>query len=141
MTQSELSHNFYVELAVALAVMIAFVISAGVSIRERHRDRANWHVLLGSAIYGGLVGLVVGFVIVPLRALLLDGALPPQVAAGAGFGFLAIMFTLRSGVLFRTPLLGPQVRAFRRASLRRTIEKAEDQLARLTRDAVRTGPR
>ncbi len=132
MTQADLSQNFYVELAIALVVVAAFVIIAAASIRERHRDRANWHVLLGAAIYGGLVGLVVGFVIVPLRALLLDGELPPQVAAGAGAGFLAIMFTLRSGVLFRTPLLGPQVRAFRRASLRRSIEKAEDQLAKLT---------
>ena len=131
MTQSELSQNFYVELAIALIVVAAFLIVTALSVREKHRDVEAWHVFLGAAIYGGIVGAVIGFVIVPLRALLLDGELPPQTAAGAGFGFLAVMITLRSGILFRAPFLGPQVRAYRRAMLRRTIERSEQQLQKL----------
>ena len=136
MTQAELSMSLYVELAVALVVTAVFTLMAVLNIRERHRDVEAWHVTLGAAIYGAVFGAVVGFVIVPLRALLIDGSLPPQTAAGAGFGFLAIMIALRSGIISRLPFLGPQVKAYRRAVLRRSIEKAQAQLARLTPESA-----
>ena len=55
----------------------------------------------------------------------------PQHAAASGLGVLAIMIAIRRGLIGRLPFLGPQVRAFRRASLRRAIETAQGQLARL----------
>jgi len=131
-TQSQLSMNFWVEAAVAAVATALFVLSALMMIKKRHRDAALWHVLLGAAIYGAIFGIVIGFIIVPLRAVLMDGDLPPHVAAVSGFGVLAIMIALRRGLIGRLPFLGPQVKSYRRALLRRTIEVAEAELARMT---------
>jgi hypothetical protein len=75
---------------------------------------------------------VIGFVIVPLRALLIDGSRPPQDALIGGLSFIAIMVALRSGVIMRLPFLGPQVKAWRRAALRRAVENAQGQIEKLT---------
>lgn len=131
MTQTELSLNLYVEFAVAAVVMAVFVALAALTIKDRHRDVEAWHVLAGAAIYGALFGAVIGFVIVPLRALVTDTSLPPQYAALGGFSFLAIMIALRSGIIMRLPFLGPQVKAWRRAALRRAIENATKQIDKL----------
>ncbi len=124
--------NLWVETAVAAVATILFVLSAMMMIRKRHRDAALWHVLLGAGIYGTIFGIVIGFVIVPLRAVLMNGDLPPHVAAISGFGVLAIMISLRRGLIGKLPFLGPQVKAYRRALLRRTIEVAQAELAKLT---------
>jgi len=130
-TQAELSLNFFVELGVGIVVMLVFVALAALTIKERHRDVERWHVLVGAGIYGALFGAVIGFVIVPLRAIVTDTSLPPQYAAFGGLSFLAIMIALRSGLIMRLPFLGPQVKAWRRAALRRAIENAQEQIGRL----------
>lgn len=132
MTQSELSMNFWVEAIVAIVATLLFVLSALLMIRKRHRDAALWHVLFGAGVYGAIFGVVIGFIIVPLRAVLMDGDLPPPIAAASGFGVLAVMIALRRGLIGRLPFLGPQVKSYRRALLRRTIEVAEAELARMT---------
>ena len=132
MTQTELSMNFWVEAAVAAAVSIIFVLMSLFSIKERHRDIEAWHVHVGAGIYGAIFGAVIGFVIVPLRVWLTDASLPPQYAVISGFSVLFIMIALRSGLIARLPFLGPQVKAYRRALLRRTIETAQTQLKKLT---------
>lgn len=132
MTQAELSMNFWIEAAVAATVMVLFVLASMMMIRARHRDAALWHVLLGAAIYGAIFGIVIGFVITPLRAVLMNGDLEPQYAAISGLGVLAITIALRRGLIGRLPFLGPQVKAYRRALLRRTIEAAQAQLDKLT---------
>lgn len=131
MTQAELSLDLRVELAVAVIVVMVFVVASVINTKPRHMDVAAWHVHVGAAIYGALIGIIIGFVIVPLRAVLMDGALAPQYAALSGLGVLVIMISLRRGLIGRLPFLGPQVRAFRRASLRRTLETAQKQLDRL----------
>jgi uncharacterized membrane protein YjfL (UPF0719 family) len=120
-----------VELGVALVVMLAFTAFAALTIKKRHRDVERWHVLLGAAIYGALFGAVIGFVVVPLRALVTDTSLPPQMALFGGLAFLAIMIALRSGIIMRLPFLGPQVKAWRRAALRRAVENATKQIGNL----------
>ncbi|MEZ5895457.1 MAG: hypothetical protein R3C51_03570 [Parvularculaceae bacterium] len=124
--------NFTVEAMVAAAVMVIFFIQSLFTLKERHRDVEAWHVHVGAAIYGLIFGGVIGFVIVPMRALLMDGSLPPQVAAYSGFGVLGVMLALRTGFIARLPFVGPQVRSYRRASLRRVIERSNKQLNQLT---------
>jgi uncharacterized protein involved in response to NO len=124
--------NYYVEAAVAAVVAVIFVLSSLLSIKEHHRDVEAWHVHVGAAIYGALFGIVIGFVIVPLRVWLTDASLPPQYAAVSGFSVLFIMIALRRGLIGRLPFLGPQVKAYRRALLRKTIETAQTQLNKLT---------
>lgn len=124
--------NFTVEAMVAAVVMIIFLIQSLLTLKERHRDVAAWHVHVGAAIYGLIFGSVIGFVIVPMRALLMDGSLPPQIAAYSGFAVLGIMLALRSGLIARLPFVGPQVKSYRRAALRRVIERSNLQLDQLS---------
>jgi hypothetical protein len=133
MTQVELSMNFTVEAMVALAVSLIFLVQSALTLKERHRDVEAWHIHVGAAIYGLIFGGVIGFVIVPMRALLMDGTLPPQIAAYSGFAVLGIMLALRSGLIARLPFVGPQVKSYRRAALRRTVERANVQLAQLAK--------
>ena len=124
--------TFYIEAGVAIFIMGVFVVSAMATLRDRHRDMSAWHVYLGAAIYGAIFGAIIGFVIVPLRIALMSGELPPGMAGYSGFGALVLIIALRRGLLARLPFLGPQVKAFRRASLRRQIEGAQQQLDKLT---------
>lgn len=132
MTQSELSLSLWVEAAVAAIVAAVFVLNSALALKARHMDKEAWHVHLGAGIYGLMIGLVVAFIIMPLRVYLTDASLPPTYAAASGFAFLAIMLSIRRGLIGRLPFLGPQVKAYRRALLRRTIESAQKQLDKLT---------
>ncbi len=132
MSQIDLSRNIFVELGVALIVMLAFTAFAALTIKERHRDVAAWHVIARAAIHGAIFGAVIGFVIVPLRALLIDGSRPPRDALLGRLSFIAIMIALRSGLIMRLPFLGPQVKAWRRAALRRAVENASKQIEKLS---------
>ncbi|NWG70088.1 MAG: hypothetical protein HXY23_00545 [Parvularculaceae bacterium] len=123
---------FYVEVAAAVVIALGFLISAMVNLRARHRDVGAWHVWLGALVYGAVFGCLVGFVVMPLRFLLTDGSVPPEQAGYAGLGLFAVLLVLRRGVLSRLPLLGPQIKAYRRAALRRAIEQAEEQIAKLS---------
>ena len=135
MTQQDLSLNLWIEMSVAATVMVIFVVNSLAQLRAQHMDRAAWHVHLGAAIYGALIGLVIGFVIMPLRVYLTNASLPPQYAAISGLSVLGIMILIRRGVIGRLPFIGPQVKAYRRALLRRTIEQSQMQLDKLTSGA------
>ncbi len=124
--------NLYIEIAAAIVIAMTFLVSAMINLRKRHRDVAAWHVWLGALVYGALFGMLIGFVVMPLRFFLTDGSVPPEQAGYAGLGLFAVLLVLRQGVLSRVPLLGPQVRAYRRASLRRSIEQAEKQIKKLS---------
>lgn len=124
--------SLYIEIAVAAFITLIFVIASLVTLRARHRDTSAWHVHLGAAIYGVIFGAVIGFIIVPLRMALLGGEMPAETAGLSGAGALILIIALRRGLLARLPFLGPQVKAYRRASLRRQIESAQKQLDKLT---------
>jgi hypothetical protein len=124
--------NIYIEIAVAAIITLVFVFTSIATLRARHRDMSAWHVHLGAAIYGVIFGAVIGFIIVPLRVALMGGEMPPETAGFSGAGALILIIALRRGMLARLPFLGPQVKAYRRASLRRQIEGAQKQLDKLT---------
>ncbi len=124
--------NLIIEIAVAVGVAGLFTLMSIINLRERHRDVPAWHVHTGAAIQGAVFGVIIGFVLVPLRMMLMQGELPPNMMGVSGFGFLFVIIALRRGLFSRLPFLGPQVKAFRRASLRRSIETAQKQLDKLT---------
>ena len=124
--------NLYIEGFVALSIMAFFVIGSMLALKERHRDVPAWHVHVGAAIYGAIFGLIIGFIIVPLRMGLMRGDLPAGMAGYAGLGALVLIIALRRGFLTRLPFLGPQVKAYRRAALRRSIEASQKELDKLT---------
>lgn len=131
--------NLYIEVFVAVMIMMFFVIGSLTTLRKRHRDTDAWHVHLGAAIYGAVFGLVMGFGIVPLRMYMTQGDLPPQMAGYVGIAILALVIALRRGLIGRLPFLGPQVKAYRRASLRRAIEASQKQLDALAPKAKTLG--
>ncbi|GJL95441.1 MAG: hypothetical protein DHS20C05_18460 [Hyphococcus sp.] len=124
--------NLIIEVAVAVGVAGVFIIMSLVTLRERHRDVPAWHVHTGAAIQGAVFGIIIGFVLVPMRIMLMQGELPSNMMGVSGFGFLLILIALRRGLFSRLPFLGPQVKAYRRASLRRSIEGSQKQLDKLT---------
>lgn len=127
--------NLIIEGTVAIVVAVVFLLRSFIGLRGDLLDVDPWHVHVGAGIYGALFGVIVGFVIVPARMLLSGGQVPPQVAGWAGIGFFAVMFALRRGLIGRLPFLGPQVRAYRRASLRRSILVSKRQLEKLEKKA------
>lgn len=116
---------------IAAVIALLFVLIAAVTLRDRHRQGDGWHVYLGALFYGLLFGVMVGFVLAPMRLAMMNGELPTNIAGPSGLVVFAAIIALRRGLLARLPFLGPQVKAYRRASLRRVIETAEKQLAKL----------
>jgi hypothetical protein len=125
--------QYILEAAIAVFVGVVVFVGSFVTLRERHKDGEGWHVHAGALIYGLIFGVIIGFVIVPLRLFLVSGQVPPQTAGWFSLAFLVVMIALRRGLIGRLPFLGPQVRAFRRASLRRVIETSQEQLDKLTK--------
>jgi len=116
---------------IAGVIALLFVLIAAVTLRDRHRQGDGWHVYLGALLYGSLFGIMVGFVLAPMRLALMNGELPTSMAGPSGLLVFAAIIALRRGLLARLPFLGPQVKAYRRASLRRAIETSQKQLAKL----------
>lgn len=131
MSEFPLTVSQTIETTIAMVVTLSFFVMSFATLRERHKDGDGWHVHVGALIYGALFGAIVGFVLAPVRIALVSGQLPASMAAPYGVGFLVIMIAMRRGLLARLPFLGPQVRAYRRASLRRAIEVAQKQLDKL----------
>ena len=125
-----------VEVGIALAITLAMILFAALAIRPQHRDCAQWHVLVGAAIQGAVYGVIVGFFIMPLRFALIEGAVPPGLTGPSLAIAVGVMIALRRGLFSHLPFLGPQIRAYRRAMLRRTIETSERQLDKLTANAT-----
>ena len=122
------------EAAVVAFIVSVFVIYALATLRARHRDEAKWHIGVGAAVYGFIIGLIIAFVILPMRTRLIDGETPPEVAAVSGVMVFLVMFSMRRGLIGRLPFLGAQLKSYRRAQLRKTIETAEAQLDKLERE-------
>lgn len=121
-----------IELAVAATIAAVFVLAAAATLRDRHRQGDGWHVYVGAAIYGLIFGTIVGFVLVPIRISMLSGEVPTNMMGPMGAGVLFVVIALRRGWIGKLPFLGPQVRAYRRATLRRIIEVSQKQLDKLT---------
>ena len=124
-------HGIWFELSVIGFIVAVFILYAMATLKERHCDLAAWHVYIGAAFYGFVIGLIIAFVILPLRVYLLSSETRPEIAAFAGIGVFLVMFSMRRGLIGRLPFLGPQLRAYRRANLRKTIESASAELTKL----------
>ena len=84
----------------------------------------------------GLIGLLVGFVIVPLRMGYMDfrGFDPGISPALSSLSFLPaflLLVVIRRGALLKAPVLSKYLRAYRRASLLKTRDDADKALAKL----------
>jgi hypothetical protein len=113
--------------------------------RPEHVEHHPERVRIGAAIQGLTIGLLVGFVIVPLRMGYMDvrgfdPALSPAMSSLSFLPALLLLIIIRRGALLKAPLLKTYLRAYRRASLLKTRDDAGKALARLDAIEGRSSP-
>lgn len=132
----------WIELAVVALITALFVASAFFWLRPEDVDHDPARVRIGAAMQGLIMGLLIGFVILPLRLAFLipgaEGGAPAPAPSGSMASlsllpFVVMLIVVRRGLLARAPVIGVFLRAYRKAMLKRQIWGAQVALARLTR--------
>jgi hypothetical protein len=129
----------WLEASVAIAITLAFPLSAMLLFKDAHVEHHPTRVYVGAAMQGMILGVLIGFVIVPLRFAFFnpDPGLIPDPAPARGVASLSILpafillIIVRRGLLARVPLIGRYIRAYRRAALKWQIDRSSQALARL----------
>lgn len=126
----------WIEGTVALAIMFAFVVHSFFAFKPEHVEHHPVRVRIGAAIQGLTIGMLIGFVVVPLRMQYMDvRGYEPGVSPGlSSLSFLPallLLIVIRRGALLKAPFLSTYLRAYRRASLLKTRDDANKSLARL----------
>ncbi|MEZ6021874.1 MAG: hypothetical protein R3C16_00225 [Hyphomonadaceae bacterium] len=126
----------WIEGLVTIGFVLAFVVHAFLAFKPEHVEHHPARVRVGAAIQGLTIGLLVGFVIVPLRMGLmdvrgLDPGLSPQVSSLSFLPAFILLIIIRRGALLKAPVLKTYLRAYRRASLLKARDDADKQLAKL----------
>lgn len=124
----------WIEGVVALVIALAFLLHAFFAFKPEHVEHHPARVRIGAAIQGLTIGLMIGFVVVPLRMQYMD-VIDPRSAPGLStLSFLPAFFMLiavRRGALLKAPVLKTYLRAYRRATLLKARDDAEKALAKL----------
>jgi len=126
----------WIEGIVALVIMLAFVIHAFFAFKPAHVEHHPARVRIGAAIQGLAIGLLIGFVIVPLRMQVMDArGFDSGVSAGmSSLSFLpalGMLIVIRRGALLKAPVLSKYLRAYRRATLLKARDDADKALTKL----------
>ena len=131
----------WIEAAVAGGFTLLFFLFAFFAFKPEHVEHHPNRVYLGAALHGFIVGALVAFVVLPLRfalfvpdmSLVPDAPPPPPkgLASLSILPALLLLLVIRRGVLARMPLIGPFIRAYRRAALKHQIDSARKTLLRL----------
>lgn len=124
----------WIEGIVALVIMLAFVAHAFIAFKPEHVEHHPARVRIGAAIQGLTIGLLIGFVIVPLRMRLMEAtgrADMPDTSALQFLPAILMLLIIRRGALLKAPVLKTYLRAYRRASLLKTRDDANKHLAKL----------
>lgn len=123
----------WIEGLVALVIMLAFVIHAFFAFKPEHVEHHPARVRIGAAIQGLMIGLLVGFVIVPLRMQFMGGGslAAPGSSSLAYLPAFLMLIVIRRGALLRAPIVSPYLRAYRRAGLLRARDEANKALGKL----------
>ncbi|MGQ0531170.1 MAG: hypothetical protein ACT4OF_00580 [Caulobacteraceae bacterium] len=126
----------WIEGTVALVFMFAFLIHSFFAFRAEHVEHHPTRVRIGAAIQGLTLGLLIGFVIVPLRMGYMDvrgfdPGLSPAMSSLSFLPALLLLILIRRGALLKTPVLSTYLRAYRRATLLKARDDANKALAKL----------
>ncbi len=124
----------WIEGVVALVIALAFLLHAFFAFKPEHVEHHPARVRIGAAIQGLAIGLMIGFVVVPLRMQYMD-VIDPRSAPGLStLSFapaLLMLIAIRRGALLKAPVLKTYLRAYRRATLLKARDDAEKALAKL----------
>jgi hypothetical protein len=126
----------WIEGSVASIFVLIFLISSFFIFKPAHVAHGPTRVRIGAAIQGLTIGLLIGFVIVPLRMSLMGaGDYDPSAPAGVSSLYLlpavAMLIIIRRGALLHAPVVSTYLRAYRRAILLRTRDETVRQLVKL----------
>jgi hypothetical protein len=129
----------WIEGLVALGFMLAFLIHSFFAFKPVHVEHHPGRVRIGAAIQGLTLGLLIGFVVVPLRMGVmdmrgLDTAISPGMSSLSFLPALLLLIVIRRGALLKAPVLSTYLRAYRRATLLKARDDADKALAKL--DAI-----
>jgi len=130
----------WLEPLVMASFTVLFVLYAFLFFKPEHVEHHPTRVLIGAALQGFIIGMLVGFVILPLRIAffvpdptLFPDAPPPSrgLASLSALPSLLLLLIIRQGLLARAPLIGRYLRAYRRAAIKHQIDGARRALTRL----------
>ena len=126
----------WIEGIVALVIAAAFVLHAFFAFKPEHVEHHPTRVRIGAAIQGLSIGLLIGFVVVPLRMQVMDArgvdlAVSPEMSSLSFVPALLMLIVIRRGALLKVPVLKTYLRAYRRATLLKTRDDAEKALGKL----------
>jgi hypothetical protein len=126
----------WIEGLVTLVIALAFVAHAFLAFKPEHVEHHPTRVRIGAAIQGVTIGLLIGFVMVPLRMQYMDvrgfdPALSPAISSFSFLPALLMLMIVRRGALLKTPVLKIYLRAYRRATLLKARDDANKALAKL----------
>lgn len=135
----------WIEGLLALGFMLAFLIHSVFAFKPQHLGGQPGRVRVGAAIQGLMLGLLIGFVIVPLRMQVMDArgydpAVSPQLSSLSLLPAVLLLVLIRRGGLLRAPLMSPFLRAYRRASLLRARDETDKALTKLDELEARRAP-
>lgn len=135
----------WIEGVVALVIALAFLLHAFFAFRPEHVEHHPTRVRIGALIQGLSIGLLIGFVIVPLRMQVMDArgfdpGVSPQLSSLSFAPALLMLIVIRRGALLKAPVLKTYLRAYRRASLLKTRDDATKALAKLDEIEGRRAP-
>ena len=130
----------WLEPLVMLSFTGLFLLYAFLFFRPEHVEHHPTRVLIGAALQGFIIGMLVGFVILPVRIAffvpdpaMFPDAPPPQrgLASLSILPSLLLLVVIRQGLAARAPLIGRYLRAYRRAAIKHQIDGARRALGRL----------
>jgi len=126
----------WIEGLVALGFMLAFLVHAFLAFKPEHVEHHPTRVRIGAAIQGLTIGLLIGFVVVPLRMGYMDvrgfdPGISPAMSSLSFLPALLLLILIRRGGLLKAPVLSKYLRAYRRASLLKMRDDAIKNLAKL----------
>lgn len=129
----------WIEGLVAVVIALAFLLHAFFAFKPEHVEHHPARVRIGAAIQGLSIGLLIGFVVVPLRMQVMDArgfdpAMAPGLSSLSFIPALLMLIIIRRGALLKVPGLRTYLRAYRRASLLKARDDANKALAKL--DAI-----
>lgn len=135
----------WIEGLVALVFTLAFVAHAFFAFKPEHVEHHPARVRIGAAIQGLTIGLLIGFLIVPLRMGYMDvrgfdPAISPALSSLSFLPAFLLVVIIRRGALLKAPILKTYLRAYRRASLLKARDDASKALAKLDEIEGRRSP-